>query len=82
MSLRFGHIEFRHLVIEVLAEGSPLILGDLEVFVRVAHGTAGIVLGAARGPANLLGHVVFEARHADAVMRLVNDSVRILNLPK
>lgn len=29
--LRLRHIEFRHRVVEVLAEGRPLTLGDLEV---------------------------------------------------
>src|SRR6266436_8723176 len=32
--LRLRHIEFRHRVVEVLAEGGPLALGDLEVLVR------------------------------------------------
>src|SRR5262249_26349951 len=42
--LRLGHIEFRHRVVEILAEGGPLILGDLEMFVGLKHGTAHIVL--------------------------------------
>ena len=46
LMLRLGYIEFRHRVVEVLAEGGPLTLGDLEVFMRFAHGTAGVVLGA------------------------------------
>jgi hypothetical protein len=44
---------------------------------RFAHGTAGVLLGATCGPTDHLGHVVFEARRADAVMRLVNGSVRV-----
>src|SRR5262245_64247854 len=44
---------------------------------RFAHGTAGVVLGPTCGPTDHLGHLVFEARRADAVMRLVNGSVRI-----
>src|SRR5262249_8962864 len=39
-----------HRVIEVLAEGGPLALGDLEMLVRLAHGTAGVVLWSTRGP--------------------------------
>src|SRR5215468_6207757 len=35
------------------------------------------VLGATCGPTDHLGHVVFEARRADAVMRLFNCSVRV-----
>src|SRR5262245_25661386 len=69
VALRLGHIEFRHRVVEVLAEGVPLILGDLEVFMGFAHGTAGVVLGATCRPTDHLGDVVFEARRADAVMR-------------
>src|SRR5262249_34529462 len=75
--LRLGHIEFRHRVVEVLTERSPFTLRDLEMFVRFAHGTAGVGLGATRGPADHLGHVVLEARRADTVMRLINGSVRI-----
>src|SRR5262249_26604443 len=74
---RLGHFEFRHRVIEVLAEGGPLILGDLEMFVGLKHGTARVVLGTTRGPTDHLGYVVFEARRADAVMCLVNGSVRL-----
>src|SRR5262245_42817398 len=37
LSLR--HIEFRHRIVEVFAEGGPLTLGDLKVFMRFAHGT-------------------------------------------
>src|SRR5262249_46468110 len=48
--LRLRYIEFRHGVVEVLAEGGPLTLGDLKVFMRFAHGTAGIVLRATCGP--------------------------------
>src|SRR5262249_51812902 len=70
-------IEFRHRVVEVLAEGGPLILGDLEVFMGFAHGTAGVVLGATCRPTDHLGDVVFEARRADAVMRFVHGNVRI-----
>src|SRR5262249_34764781 len=73
----FRHIEFRHRIVEVFAEGGPLTLGDLKVFMRFAHGTAGIVLRATCGPTDHLGHVVFEAGRADAVMRFVNGSVRI-----
>jgi hypothetical protein len=47
------------------------------VFVRFAHGTAGVFLRATRGPTDHFGHVVFEARRADTVMRFVNGSVRI-----
>src|SRR5260370_39724333 len=43
------------------------------------HGTGGLVPGATCGPTDHLGHVVFEARRADAVMRLVNGSVRVQN---
>src|SRR5262249_31722362 len=75
--LRIGHIEFRHRVIEVLAEGGPLILGDLEMFVGLKHGTARIVLGTTRGPTDHLGHVGFEARCADPVMCFVNGRVCI-----
>src|SRR5262249_8134991 len=75
--LRLRHLELRHRVVEVLAEGGPLILSDLEMLVRFAHGTAGIVLGATCGPTDHLGHVVFKPGRADAVMRLVNGSVRI-----
>ena len=58
-------------------ESGPLALGDLEVLMRFAHGTASVVLGATCGPTDHLGHVVFEARRADPMMRLVNGSVRI-----
>src|SRR6478672_6938514 len=68
---------FGHGVIKILTEGDPLALGDLEMFVGFAHGAASVFLWAARGPANHLGHIVFEARRADAVMRFVNRSVRI-----
>src|SRR5262249_56443003 len=61
VALRLGHIEFRHRVVEVLAEGVPLILGDLEMFVGLKHGTARIVLGTTRCPTDHLRHVVFEA---------------------
>src|SRR5262249_9979600 len=44
---------------------------------RFEHGTAGVSLGASRCPTDHLGHVVFEASCADAVMRLINGSVRI-----
>ena len=77
LMLRLGHIEFGHGVIKILTEGDPLALGDLEMFVGFAHGAASVFLWAARGPANHLGHIVFEARRADAVMRFVNRSVRI-----
>src|SRR5262249_5679302 len=75
--LRIGHIEFRHRVIEVLAEGGPLILGDLEMFVGLKHGTARIVVGTSRAATDHLGHVVFEARCADPVMCFVNGRVCI-----
>src|SRR5262249_8562276 len=75
--LRLRYIEFRHRVIEVLAESDPLALGDLEVLMRFAHGTASVVLGATCGPTTHPGHVAFEARRADAVMRLFNCSVRV-----
>src|SRR6476660_7169505 len=75
--LRLGHIEFRHGVVAILAKGGKLTLGDLEVFVRFAHGAAGVVLRATRSPANHLGHIVFDARRADTVMRFVNGGVRI-----
>src|SRR5262249_49879013 len=58
-------------------ERSPFTLGDLEMFVRFAHGTAGVGLGATRGPADHLGHVVLEARRADTVMRFINGCVCI-----
>ncbi len=38
---------------------------------------AGVCLWATRGPANHLGHIVFEARRADPVMRFANGGVRI-----
>src|SRR5262249_15051634 len=44
--------------------GGPLTLGDLKVFMRFAHGTAGIVLRATCGPTDHLRHVVFEAGRA------------------
>ena len=38
--LRLGYVEFRDGVVEILAEGGPLTLGDLEMFVRSAHRVA------------------------------------------
>src|SRR5262249_24894390 len=75
--LRLRHIEFRHRVVEVFAKSVPLNVGDLKVFMGLGHGTACVVLGATCGPTDHLGHVVFETRGADAVMRLVNGSVCI-----
>jgi hypothetical protein len=48
-----------------------------KVLMRFAHGAATVVLGPTCGPTDHLGHLVFEPRRADAVMRLVNGSVRI-----
>src|SRR5262249_42740563 len=69
--------EFRHRVVEIFTERSPFTLGDLEMFVRFAHGTAGVGLGATRGPADHLGHLVLEARRADTVMRFIDGCVCI-----
>src|SRR5207245_9222676 len=43
--LRLRHIEFRHRVVEILAEGGPLTLGEPEVFMRFDHGTEWVALG-------------------------------------
>src|SRR5215468_5548242 len=72
-----GTLNFGHRVVEVLTERSPFTLGDLEMFVRFAHGTAGVGLGATRGPADHLGHVALEALRADTVMRFINGCVCI-----
>jgi len=75
LALRLGHLEFGHGVIKILAEGGPLSLRDLEVFVRFAHGTAGILLWATCCPTNHLGHIVFKACRADGdVLRQQQDS--------
>jgi hypothetical protein len=53
---------------------------SLSVILRCSwdsHGATSVFLWAARGPAYHLGHIVFEARRADAVMRFVDRSVRI-----
>lgn len=76
-SLRLGDIELAKGVLEVLAEGGPLSLGDLEVLVRLAHGPAGIFLGTTRGPAHHLRHQVLESRLADAAVGLIDPRVRV-----
>lgn len=45
LALRLGYIEFRHRVVEILAEGRPLTLGDLEMFVRFTHRATSIFCG-------------------------------------
>src|SRR5262249_51116598 len=75
--LRLGYIESCHRVVEVLTERSPLTLGDLEVPVRLTHGTAGVLLRSTCGPTDHFGHVVLEARRADTVMRFINGCVCI-----
>jgi hypothetical protein len=47
------------------------------MFVRFAHRAANVLLWTARGPANHLCHILFEARRAHAVMRFVDGGVRI-----
>jgi hypothetical protein len=72
--LRLRHIDFAIVSSKSLQKASH---SDLKVFMGFAHGTACVVLGATCGPTDHLGHVVFETRRADAVMRLVNGSVCI-----
>ena len=66
--LCLGHIEFRHRVVEVLTERSSFTLGDLEMFVRLAHGTAGVAPSPHRHDLRFQPAVEREVRHCRGIL--------------
>lgn len=72
-----GHGELVQRLLEIVHEGPPLVIGDHEMPMAVAHRPAGVQLRAASAPADHLGHQELEPGGRDAVVRLVHARVSV-----
>ena len=59
--LSIGNSEFVETLFELVAQGLPFALGDLEVLVRLFHRASGIYLGTAGGLAHNRGNLKFKS---------------------
>src|SRR5947199_8846955 len=71
------HAELVERLLEIIHEGLPLFRRNVQVTMRVDHGTSGVFLWSARCHPHHLGDQILEACGRHAVMRFVHRRVRV-----